>query len=116
MSLHLAKVVLSVLVQVPEQVFDRHLPSSPRVVGAALADAVAAYALENRLGYYPALDFFQEHRALNALAALKAGLAKKVVALRDGRLVYEGGPKEFTADTFRDIYGEDAEPASNTGF
>jgi magnesium-transporting ATPase (P-type) len=30
------------------------------------------------------LDFFQEHRALNALAALKAGLAKSVIALRDG--------------------------------
>ena len=30
------------------------------------------------------LDFFQEHRALNALAALKASLAKTVVALRDG--------------------------------
>jgi H+-transporting ATPase len=30
------------------------------------------------------LDFFQEHRALNALAALKAGLANQVIALRDG--------------------------------
>ena len=30
------------------------------------------------------LDFFQEHRALNALAALKASLAKAVIALRDG--------------------------------
>jgi H+-transporting ATPase len=31
-----------------------------------------------------ALDFFQEHRALNALAALKASLANEVIALRDG--------------------------------
>ncbi len=30
------------------------------------------------------LDFFQEHRALNALAALKAGLAVTVIVLRDG--------------------------------
>ena len=30
------------------------------------------------------LDFFQEHRALNALAALKASLANQVTALRDG--------------------------------
>ena len=30
------------------------------------------------------LDFFQEHRALNALAALKASLANEVIALRDG--------------------------------
>ncbi len=31
------------------------------------------------------LDFFQEHRALNALAALKAGLASEAIALRDGK-------------------------------
>jgi len=30
------------------------------------------------------LDFFQEHRALNALAALKASLVNEVIALRDG--------------------------------
>ncbi|MFQ5351217.1 MAG: phosphonate ABC transporter ATP-binding protein [Thermoanaerobaculia bacterium] len=36
--------------------------------------------------------------------------ATRLVALRDGRLVYEGGPGEFTADTFREIYGDDAEP------
>jgi H+-transporting ATPase len=33
------------------------------------------------------LDFFQEHRALNALAALKASLANEVIALRDGTFV-----------------------------
>jgi len=31
------------------------------------------------------LDFFQEHRALNALAALKARLADEVIALRGGK-------------------------------
>ena len=30
------------------------------------------------------LDFFQEHRALNALKALKAGMTRKVTVLRDG--------------------------------
>lgn len=30
------------------------------------------------------LDFFQEHRALNALATLKASLANQIIALRDG--------------------------------
>ena len=38
--------------------------------------------------------------------------ATRLVALRDGRLVYQGGPGEFTAETFREIYGEDAEPAA----
>ena len=42
--------------------------------------------------------------------------ATRMVALRDGRLVWEGRAGDFDRDTFREIYGEDAEPASNTGF
>lgn len=38
--------------------------------------------------------------------------ATRVVALRDGRLVFEGQPEEFDGDTFHEIYGEDAEPTS----
>jgi phosphonate transport system ATP-binding protein len=38
--------------------------------------------------------------------------ASRVVALRDGRLVFEGQPEEFDSGTFREIYGEDAEPTS----
>jgi phosphonate transport system ATP-binding protein len=38
--------------------------------------------------------------------------ATRLVALRDGELVYEGGPDEFTTDTFREIYGEEAEPVA----
>ena len=42
--------------------------------------------------------------------------ATRLVALRDGRLVWEGRSADFDRDTFKEIYGEDAEPASNTGF
>jgi phosphonate transport system ATP-binding protein len=42
--------------------------------------------------------------------------ATRMVALRDGRLVWEGVPGEFDKTTFKEIYGEDAQPASNTGF
>ena len=42
--------------------------------------------------------------------------ATRLVALRDGRLMWEGAPAEFDRGTFREIYGEDAEPASNSGF
>lgn len=42
--------------------------------------------------------------------------ATRMVALRDGHLVWEGVPAEFDKATFREIYGEDAQPASNTGF
>ena len=38
--------------------------------------------------------------------------ASRVVALRDGKLVFEGRPEEFNSTTFREIYGEDAEPSS----
>ena len=38
--------------------------------------------------------------------------ATRVVALRDGKLVFEGQPESFDGETFRQIYGEDAEPTS----
>jgi phosphonate transport system ATP-binding protein len=38
--------------------------------------------------------------------------ATRLVALRDGELVYEGDAEDFDADTFREIYGTDAEPAT----
>ena len=41
--------------------------------------------------------------------------ATRLIALRDGELVFEGQPEEFDGDTFRDIYGEDAEPAQTNG-
>ena len=38
--------------------------------------------------------------------------AHRLVALRDGKVVYEGGAEGFNAETFRAIYGEDAEPTA----
>jgi len=42
--------------------------------------------------------------------------ATRLVALRAGTVVWEGLPEQFDRTTFKEIYGEDAEPASNTGF
>jgi phosphonate transport system ATP-binding protein len=47
---------------------------------------------------------------------LVARYATRMVALRDGRLVWEGRPDQFDKATFKEIYGEEAQPASNTGF
>ena len=38
--------------------------------------------------------------------------ATRLVALREGRLVWQGSPAEFDRETFRQIYGEEAEPSS----
>jgi phosphonate transport system ATP-binding protein len=38
--------------------------------------------------------------------------ATRLIALRDGRLVYEGDPQGFNAQTFKEIYGEEAESAT----
>lgn len=40
--------------------------------------------------------------------------ATRVVALRDGRLVWGGRPDELTMDVFHEIYGQEAELASNS--
>ncbi len=45
---------------VPQHIFERHLPSSPYVVGEELADQVIRFVQQRGLGYYPALAFFQE--------------------------------------------------------
>lgn len=59
MTLHLNSASLSVIVQVPAHIFVRHLPASPAVVGEALAEQVMAHVQVERLGYFPALDYFR---------------------------------------------------------
>lgn len=72
MSLHLNKAVLTLLVQLPEHIFIRHLPASPQVVGEALAEQVGRYVQTEHLGYYPALDYFKEHTGAVDLDLLDA--------------------------------------------
>jgi hypothetical protein len=59
------RVSLSLVVGIPPAVFERHLPSSPRLVGHLLAEAVAQYEQSHELGYYPALDFFLDQGGLD---------------------------------------------------
>lgn len=58
--LHLNRVALTLVLRLPEHIFVRHLPASPRVVGDALAERVQAYSQTHALGYFPALDFFRQ--------------------------------------------------------
>ena len=63
--LQATRVALTLVVGIPPAVFERHLPSSPHLVGRLLAEAAAQYEQQQSLGYYPALDFFQEQGALD---------------------------------------------------
>lgn len=49
---------LSLTVSLPPHIFERHLPSSPFVVGEYLADEVMRYVQAKNLGYFPALEYF----------------------------------------------------------
>ncbi len=64
-GLQLSRVSLALTAQLPEHVFERHLPASPACVGDELAEAVHAYVMREHLGYYPALDFFQQQGGLD---------------------------------------------------
>lgn len=61
MSLHLNRAALTLVVQLPGHVFARHLPASPEVVGMALAEQVLGHVQRERLGYFPALDYYRDH-------------------------------------------------------
>ena len=56
-------VALSILVTVKLEDLDSHSAAASAVVGKELAKQVASYEKENQLGYYPALDFFQQSAA-----------------------------------------------------
>lgn len=64
-QLHVSKIHISMLVTVPYETLERHLPSSADVVGEALTDQVLAAVKKQNLGYFPPLDFFQKQGAID---------------------------------------------------
>ena len=58
--MNVTNVALSILVTVKLEDLDSHSAAAAEVVGKQLAKQVADYEKENHLGYYPALDFFQQ--------------------------------------------------------
>ena len=65
MPLHFSKVAVGFTVKVSQQLIENHLPASPFVVGEELAQHVHAYAVTNKLGYYPALEYFEQQGELD---------------------------------------------------
>ena len=84
------RVSLTMVLGIPSPVFERHLPSSPRLVGRLLAEAVVQYEQQHGLGYYPALDFFQQQgeldpellNAVENIAWLGSSLVREEVRVR----------------------------------
>jgi hypothetical protein len=61
MALNFTRVAISMQLSVPDTALERHLAASPRVVAENMAEQVINYEREHGLGYYPAIDFFQQH-------------------------------------------------------
>lgn len=60
------RAVISATVEIPNSMFERHSPFSPRNVGEQLAQQMDAYVSAESLGYYPALDYCVEREAMEA--------------------------------------------------
>lgn len=54
------KVAISLLITVKIEDLDSHSAAAAEVVGRELATQISAYEKEKKLGYYPALEYFQE--------------------------------------------------------
>lgn len=61
MALNFINMAVNFQVQLTEESIQQHLTASPYVVGEELAKQISAYASANNLGYYPAIEFFQEN-------------------------------------------------------
>jgi hypothetical protein len=58
-QLNLVQVAVSLQVKLSAEVIEQHSVASPYIIGEELARQVAAYVQNERLGYYPALEYFR---------------------------------------------------------
>lgn len=63
---HVTKIHITLLVKVPEEILSRHLASSASVVGEELTQQITQAIKSQHLGYFPALDFFQNQGSVDA--------------------------------------------------
>jgi hypothetical protein len=82
-GLGIARVALTLQVTIAPDKLDAMLPESDRQLAAALAARVDAWVRNERLGYYPALDYLVDQGVIapeqfGALRALAATIRKRV--------------------------------------
>lgn len=58
-NLHIQRVFATLTFTVPDEIIEVNMGYSPFVIGDNLAGQVDAWVMEHRLGYYPAIDYFQ---------------------------------------------------------
>ena len=64
-QLNLSRIAVSLQVKMPAEAIEQHSAASPYIVGEQLARQVAAYVQHERLGYYPALEYFRNVEAID---------------------------------------------------
>lgn len=64
-EVRLNRYLATVRVRLSEEVVLQHSPSSPEVIGNELVQQVHEYVKTHQLGYYPALEFFEQQGGLD---------------------------------------------------
>ena len=59
------KVAATLDLKVSPNELDKHLPASPFVVGEELAEQAIIFEEDNKLGYYPAVEYLKQQSALD---------------------------------------------------
>lgn len=74
MPLHFAKIALTIDLTVPAQSLEQHIAATPAVVASELAQHVYEYEKNHALGYYPAIDYFEDNQDFEQelISALKS--------------------------------------------
>jgi len=72
-SLHIAKIELTVKAKLPREALQQHFPAPLETLGEQLAQQVVDYAEQHQLGYFPALEYFQENGGIDGYLLDAAG-------------------------------------------
>jgi hypothetical protein len=65
-GLHIVKSALTVRAKLPRYALQQHLPAPIENLGEQIAQQVMDYVKQNDLGYFPALEYFQERGGVEA--------------------------------------------------
>jgi len=65
-SLHVARIALTIKARLPLEALQQHFPAPVQSLGEQLAQQAVEYVRQHSLGYFPALEYFQEHGGIDA--------------------------------------------------